>query len=142
MSLIFKYRAIDSRGSAIKRPIVDVEFINGDKHFTAKALLDSGADSCAISSDMAAVLGLDLGGERGRSYGVAGSVESITREVGLRLSGAHESYKMKVPVRVIFVDERESGSFVPLLGRSEIFDSFKITFEQKKSRVVMKPETG
>lgn len=140
MSLIYRYRTVSRKGSPIKRPMIDVEFINGDKHFTAKALLDSGADSCAISSDMAIALGIDISGERGVSLGVAGSVESITREINIKLSGAHESYNLRVPVRIIFVNERESGSFVPLLGRSELFDMFKITFEQKKSKVILKYE--
>ena len=61
MSLVYRYRTIDGRGSPIKRPMIDVEFINGSKRFTVKALLDSGADSCAISSDMATALGLDTG---------------------------------------------------------------------------------
>ena len=80
----------------------------------------------------------DLSGNRGTSLGVAGSIESITKEVNIRLSGGHESYNLKVPVRVIFVNERESGSFVPLLGRSVLFDTFKITIDQKKSKVTLK----
>ena len=90
--------------------MIDVEFINGSKRFTVKALLDSGADSCAISSDMATALGLDTGGERGVSFGVTGSVESVIRTLNIRLSVAHESYNLKVPVRILFVDERDSGS--------------------------------
>ena len=120
--------------------MIDVEFINGSKRFTVKALLDSGADSCAISSDMATALRLDTGGERGVSLGVTGSVESVIRTLNIRLSVAHESYNLKVPVRILFVDERDSGSFVPLLGRSELFDRFKITFDQKKSRIMLKHE--
>ena len=98
MSLVYRYRTIDGRGSPIKRPI-DVESINGSKRFTVKALLDSGADSCAISSDIATALGLDTGGERGVSLGVTGSVESVIRTLNIRLSVAHESYNLKVPVR-------------------------------------------
>ena len=140
MSLVYRYRTIDGRGSPIKRPMIDVEFINGSKRFTVKALLDSGADSCAISSDMATALGLDAGGERSVSLGVTGSAESVIRTLNIRLSVAHESYNLKVPVRILFVDERDSGSFVPLLGRSELFDRFRMTFDQKKSRIILKHE--
>ena len=141
MSLVYRYRPLASRGTPIKRPIIEMELINGDKHFTTKALIDSGADTCAISSNMADALGMDLNGKRGTSLGVSGSVESVSREINIKLSGAHESYILKVPVKVLFVDENESGSFVPLLGRAVLFDSFKITFEQKRSKVVLKPET-
>ena len=73
--------------------------------------------------------------------GVAGSIESVNREVNIRLSGAHEQYNFRVPVRVIFVDEKESGSFIPLLGRAELFDNFTIIFNQKKSKVTLKPDS-
>ncbi len=73
--------------------------------------------------------------------GVAGSIESVNREVNIRLSGAHEQYNLRVPVRVIFVDEKESGSFIPLLGRAELFDNFTIIFNQKKSKVTLKPDS-
>ena len=141
MSLVYRYRTINGRGPPTKRPMIDVELINGINHFTTKALIDSGADTCAISSDMAIALGLDLKGERGKSLGVAGSVESVTRDMNIRLSNPHESYNIKVPVRVLFVDERESGSFIPLIGRSVFFDYFRIVFEQKKSKVTLRPET-
>ena len=141
MSLVYRYRTIDRKGSPIKRPMISVEFINGERHFTAMALLDSGADSCAISSDMAKALGINTDGERGVSMGVAGSIESVNREINIRLSGAHEQYNLRVPVRVIFIDEKESGSFVPLLGRAELFDSFKIIFDQKKSKITLKPDS-
>ena len=121
--------------------MINVEFMNGERHFTAMALLDSGADSCAISSDMAKALGINIDGERGISMGVAGSIESVNREVNIRLSGAHEQYNLRVPVRVIFVDEKESGSFIPLLGRAELFDNFTIVFNQKKSKVTLKPDS-
>ena len=141
MSLVYKYRPLAGRGSLIKRPIVEMELINGDVRFTTKALIDSGADTCAISSDMANVLGLDLNGEKGMSFGVSGSVESVSRVMTIKLHGAHESYVLNVPVKVLFVDEKESGSFIPLLGRAVLFDSFKVIFEQKKFRVILKHET-
>ena len=80
-------------------------------------------------------------GMRGQTLlGVTGSVESVIRTLNIRLSVAHESYNLKVPVRILFVDERDSGSFVPLLGRSELFDRFRITFDQKKPRIILKHE--
>ena len=136
---MYKYRTIDKKGFPMKRPMIDVELINGKKHFTEKALIDSGADTCAISSDMATALGMDLNGEKSISYGVTGSIESISKELYIRLNGIHESYNFRVPVKVLFVDEQEYGSFVPLLGRLGLFDAFKITFEQNKSRIILKP---
>lgn len=89
---------------------------NGTNSISVMALLDSGADSTAISSNMAETLDLDTSGSRKRSYGVAGSIESVSSEVALTIGNNHESYSLNVPVRVLFVDESEVGSFVPLIG--------------------------
>ena len=64
--------------------------------------------------------------------------ESVNREVNIKLSGAHRQYNLRVSVRVIFVDEKESGYFVPLLGRAELFDTFK-SYSIRRTKVTLKP---
>lgn len=111
---------------------------NGTNSISVMALLDSGADSTAISSNMAETLDLDTSGSRKRSYGVADSIESVSSEVALTIGNNHESYSLNVPVRVLFVDESEVGSFVPLIGRDAFFSEFRITFDEANSRIILK----
>lgn len=100
MAITFRYRQIGTRGSPIKRPLIPVKMSNGTNSISVMALLDSGADSTAISSNMAETLDLDTSGSRKRSYGVAGSIESVSSEVALTIGNNHESYSLNVPVRV------------------------------------------
>ena len=51
--------------------MIGVSFSNGSNVFKTMALLDSGADVSAISSDIAELIGIDTGGPRSVSRGVA-----------------------------------------------------------------------
>ena len=102
----------------MRRPMINVSFSNGSNVFKTMALLDSGADVSAISSDIAEIIGLNTDGPRAISRGVAGKVESIEKRVNISFGKDHETYKFTVPVKILFVDESDSPSFVPLLGRA------------------------
>lgn len=118
--------------------MIGVSFSNGSNVFKTMALLDSGADVSAISSDIAELIGLDTSGTRSISRGVAGMIESIEKKVTISFGRDHEMYKLTIPVKILFIDEKESSSFVPLLGRDGFFSEFKISFDEANSKVTLK----
>jgi len=136
MVLSFKYKEVaNPEGVRKKRPMVPVTLSNGDVSFETLALLDSGADASAISKEMAEVLGLDLGGKREKSYGIGGTVDSITSRVNISIQKGHEHYTMTVDVKVIL---KEDLQLPPLLGRAGFFDEFEITFNDHKKKITLK----
>ena len=74
MTLNYRYHQINGKGRPMRRPMISVSFSNGSNVFKTMALLDSGADVSAISSDIAELIGLDTDGPRSVSRGVAGKV--------------------------------------------------------------------
>ena len=118
--------------------MINVTLSNGSNIFKTMALLDSGADVSAISSDIAELIGLDIDGPRDVSRGVAGIIESVERKVNISFGRDHEMYKFTVPVKILFIDESESSSLVPLLGRDGFFSEFKISFDEANSKFSLK----
>jgi hypothetical protein len=136
MVLNFKYKEVaNPEGAKRKRPMVPITLSNGDVSFETLALLDSGADSTAISMEMAEVLGLDLSGKREKSYGIGGTVDSITSRVNISIQKGHEHYMMTVDAKVIMKDDIQ---LPPLLGRAGFFDEFEITFNDHKKKIALK----
>ena len=138
MTLNYRYHQIYGKGRPMRRPMISVSFSNGSNVFKTMALLDSGADVSAISSDIAELIGLDTVGPKSVSHGVAGKVESIEKRVNISFGKDHETYKFTIPVKILFVDESDSPSFVPLLGRDGFFSEFKISFDEANSKFSLK----
>jgi len=138
MAITFRYQMINGKGVSLKRPMINVTFSNGSEVFKTMALLDSGADMSAISSDIAEIIGIDTDGERTTIHGVAGKVESIQKKVNVSFGNEHERYSFNIPVKVVFTDESDSASFIPLLGRDGFFNQFKITFDEANLKFSLK----
>ena len=138
MTLSYRYHQVNTKGHPRRRPMINVTLSNGSNIFKTMALLDSGADVSAISSDIAELIGLDIDGPRDVSRGVAGIIESVERKVNISFGSDHEMYKFTVPVKILFIDESESSSFVPLLGRDGFFSEFKISFDEANSKFSLK----
>ena len=49
-------------------------------------------------------LGLDLSGQRIKSYGVTGSIDSVITNVQIDVSRGHEHYSFQIPIRILFSD--------------------------------------
>ena len=74
------FRYLDSpnpNGNVHKRPSILATFSNGQDRLEQYALIDSGADMCAMDYRIAEKLHLDLSGKRVKSFGVSGPVESV-----------------------------------------------------------------
>ena len=137
MSMTFRY--LDSpnpNGNVHKRPSILATFSNGQDRLEQYALIDSGADICAMDYRIAEKLHLDLSGKRVKSFGVSGPVESVITETTVEISKGHEHYSFEVPLRVLF----SNSDFVAptLIGRTGFFDKFRITFDEANQKIVMK----
>ena len=91
--------------------MISVSFSNGSNVFKTMALLDSGADVSTISSDIAELIGIDTGGPRSVSRGVAGKVVSVEKRINISFGKDHETYKFNIPVKILFVDLGRDGFF-------------------------------
>lgn len=138
MAMTFRYMdTANPDGSAYKRPAIPVHFSNGDETAEIPALVDSGADMSSIDYRWAKLLNLDTSGNRTKSYGITGSVETIVSHVDVELYKGHEYHSMNIPIRILFVTE--STPYTPtLLGRKGFFEKFKITIDEIGQKVTLR----
>ncbi|MCX6749416.1 MAG: hypothetical protein NTW17_01575 [Candidatus Pacearchaeota archaeon] len=135
MVMTFKYKLTKRPdGSTVKTPSIPLIISGKTESFQIVALIDSGADVSVISKDMAELLGININKEPRKSFGIGGAVNSIESNLNIVIEKGHEKYSLNIPVLVIL----DEYSFPPLLGRQGFFDYFKITFEQKSQRVLLK----
>lgn len=137
MTITYKYKLIERPNglSSIKSPSILVTLHGeiGGSSFDTLGLLDSGADLSVISKEIAEILHLDLSGEKSFAIGVGGRVETVDSSLVVELTNGHERYRFRIPVKVIL----SQSDFGMLLGRKGFFDFFKITFDQKKEKIIM-----
>lgn len=127
----FKYKAIKRPDGTFSRcPVIPISF---DK-FDTIALIDSGADISAMSSEMAESLDLNIKGEQDISFGIGGKVKSVNSTISFLITQVHERYQLTIPIKIILDD----FSFPLLLGRKGFFTEFIITFDENKERVSLK----
>lgn len=134
MTLSFRYKSVQRPdGTEVKTPSISI-LLSGKEKFDTIALLDSGADISALPLTIAEILGLDLSGERTPAFGIGGKVESVETSMILTIGKSHESYTLRIPVKVIL----GQYDFPILLGRAGFFDHFIITFDQSQGKISLK----
>jgi len=114
----------------VRRPVVPVRFVNtgGDKRrLDLVMLVDSGADTSCLPTDIAQRLGIDVASlEMRTTRGVSGTASTYRYE-GLLL--VLVSKIVRCPVHFI------PGLTAFLLGREVVFDEFVFGFEQSAGSV-------
>ncbi len=120
-------------GTTSKVPIIPITLI-GQEIIITGGVVDSGADSCAISLPMAKRLGLPLDGPKEITRGVGGIVESAESQFILSLRQGNEKYRFNIPVKVIL----KNLDFPVLLGQDGFFDKFIITFNRSEESFTLK----
>ncbi len=134
MTLHFKYRTLShSDGTISKVPIIPITLI-GKEIVITSGILDSGADTCAISKGMAEKLDLPLLGRKEVTRGIGGSAESIQSRVIISIRQGNESYRFNIPINIIL----KSPDFPVLLGQDGFFDKFIITFHRREEYFTLK----
>jgi len=134
MALHFRYTPIkQSDGTTSEIPIIPITILQTE-HFFAHALIDSGADMCAMFKPTAELMGIPLDGRREKSRGIGGLVETIHTELAIKIEQGKEKYIFRMPFKIILVDEE-----LPiLLGQEGFFDKFIIKFNKKKNKFSLK----
>tara|TARA_Y100000310_G_scaffold301013_1_gene337114 strand:+ start:367 stop:798 length:432 start_codon:yes stop_codon:yes gene_type:complete len=139
MVVSFKYKTIKRPDDQeVKTPSIPVTLIgNSPIRIEFMALIDSGADLSIIPQDVAELINLDLSGEKDKSRGIGGEVEVVNSKMKIHIEKKHERYLLEVPVQVVLGESK-----IPIiLGREGFFDHFKIIFDQRNERILLKRTT-
>lgn len=136
MSLTYHFKKLPGKkGAQIKTPSIPITF-DGDSSLKLGeiALVDSGADCSIIPRGLAELLNLDLSGPKSPSWGLTGeAIECVETKVKLRIGNARTNYEMTIPILVSPNDECPI-----ILGRRTFFERFKITFDGKHGKLILK----
>ena len=127
---IFKYTPEPTKTGTINRPTARV-FLQSTKNewYTFRVYVDSGADLSLFRKSDAKLIGLDLyKGEYRPMMGIGKSLlPAYTHKVKMKIE------ETTMEVLVSFADSDE----VPrLLGRTDVFKHFKITFDEEKLEII------
>jgi len=137
MTIVFRYREEESEITGkILRPVASLEFKSRDAEWIEiRMYIDSGADITLIPLSFGRLLGLELKKEDIKHLrGVGGGeVPVIVTNVEIRMNA------LEFPVGVAWALEEDVP---PLLGRSDLFDRFRIVFDQSKRVVIFEDSKG
>lgn len=114
----------------ILRPYCLIHLQYGDKIQPVLFLVDSGADTTLIPRFMGKLLGLEREKEDKveEVSGICGELQIIRKKLWIIIN----DYKFSAEVLWAFTCDDVS----PLLGRKDVFDRFKVTFDQKNKKVI------
>ncbi len=133
--ITFNYRREKSEITGdILRPVASIEFKSKDGVWIELRLyIDSGADITLIPLTFGRLLGLELKKEEIKHLrGVGGAgVPVVITEVDTKINDT------EFPVRVAWALEED---LPPLLGRTDIFDRFVVTFDQRREVVIFESD--
>ncbi len=126
----FDYLEEDSRlFGKIFRPVASVQFIDqNNQKLIAYMYIDSGADITLIPRQLGETLGFEIAGDEIIEIGGLGDakvpviVKSVTMLLGEKEIGCRVAWALVEEVP-------------PLLGRTDLFDLFTITFDQKNKNI-------
>ena len=116
----------------ILRPLIEFEIRTKIGWIPVMGYLDSGADITLLPLSFAKILGIIIEDEEVKEIkGVGDSAVSvIIKEIGMRIGNVN----LKVKAGIALVEE------VPyLLGRKDIFNKFRIIFEEYNERIILEP---
>ncbi|MFQ5621133.1 MAG: hypothetical protein ACE5FT_04780 [Candidatus Nanoarchaeia archaeon] len=140
MVLSYRYKEIERPYPYPSSYAPAIPIIIGGPEYNLESfgLLDSGADFSAIPFDMAQTLGLDLNNEEEYVGGVGEDCKAVLTTMCIVINKGNQRYKLKLPVYAI----RSHKDKIPvLLGRDTFFERFKITFDEREKKVILKPYT-
>ena len=129
--IIFRYKE-ESLGLGqrkIKRPIADVYLQTKKKSwFEFHPYIDSGADVTMIPLSFGKLLGFEIEESKIQQIGgIRGNVPVIHTKTNMKIG--EKDFSARIAWALI-------EDVPPLLGRADVFDIFKVTFEQHKGVIV------
>ena len=138
MSYAFKYLSVPRPDDLppAKGPYLSVTLHGADgKIANVYALVDSGADTCAMPKSIAGILGLDLEHAPDSKVGTASeSIKSKKVEIDVTIHLPRKSKRIRAPFNVLMNDYEPPV----ILGRAGFFENFYITFSEREMRFTLK----
>ncbi len=137
MSYTFKYLTVERPNlPPAKGPYLSITLHGPEgRVLNVYALVDSGADTCAMPKSVAEILGLDLDAAEGSNVGTAsGSIMAKKVNVNITIHLTHEKKTILAPFNVIMSDYEPPV----ILGRAGFFDRFYVSFDEKEKRFSLK----
>ena len=134
MKIVFKYRQEKTTaGQIIYRPIAKVTLSGpNNKKITEYMYIDSGADFTLIPYRLGLYIGLDRNQQNVKEIqGISGGIGVIYQNVTMSIG------KISFPTRIAWA---QIENIPLLLGRTDVFDNFRITFDQKKRNIIFEPK--
>lgn len=124
--MIFHYENIAPH---IKRPIIPIFLKSKTSFIFYHALIDSGADYCIFSSDIADLLNIKLSlKKKVKFFGVGKEeVKGIWEEIEIRIGN------VMYPTKIIFAEISDFGHGI--LGQKGFFDHFDVTLSYQKQLI-------
>lgn len=124
-SFTFNYKRFGDR----VLPIIPVKIKHKDKSLLTDAYIDSGASISTFSTEIAEHLKINY--KKGRTIhplGTAGHIKAHLTQATLEISG------LEIKCNVLF--SKQLASKFNLLGLQGVFDTFKITFDNKNKKMI------
>lgn len=129
--IIFKYKAEPTgvKNQIIKRPVADVFLkAKSGEWIEFHPYIDSGADITLIPLSLGKLLGLTIDEKKIQEIGgIRGSVPIIYSKIRMRIG--KEGFAVQVGWALI-------EEAPPLLGRTDVFDFFNVTFRQEEGLIL------
>lgn len=123
------------RWSAAYRPVIPVTLRINNVCIRTQALLDSGADECIFSGEIASALGLRLTRGRPRIFGgIGGSAVGYLHKTVIEF----ENVGIRCPI--YYSDEWNHLEF-GLLGHAGFFSRFKVILDHRAKLITLLPQT-
>ena len=121
----------------IKGPYAKVVLTGPKERLNVIALVDSGADTCAIPRGIAEILGLKLGEKAEPVIGLGGEIAAYQARLDIVVEGTHEKHVLdNIPVNVLAT--KAGDDFPVILGREGFFEAFEITFKERAQKIILK----
>ncbi|MBI2109597.1 retroviral-like aspartic protease [Candidatus Woesearchaeota archaeon] len=135
--ITFKYKkVIDAETRKLSEiPAITLVLGEGENSFESNALIDSGSDISLISEDLANELRLILGEEEKAEVPGGYSIRIKPAKVKIKLKKGINIISLGTIRIAVCLDPWEEDGLEVILGRNQIFDMFKIPFEQYKKQV-------
>ncbi len=112
-------------------PIVPIVLFHDTHKLVTRGLVDSGANFSVFNARVAKALGIDLRtGEKIELHGLGRAVGYV-HQISMALN------KFRFDARVVFSDELTVS--LNILGRSDFFQPFLVTFDEQARKIRLEP---
>ncbi len=134
MKYDYKYFGYTPELREIIRPVIPVTLKYNNISIEYEALIDSGADGCVFSKDMADLIGIDLKRAKKMFFQGATGAPQLAFEYPMEVSIAGKS----VFIDVLFSSNMRHAKY-GILGQNGFFENFDVKLSYFKKEIVITP---